>query len=58
VQGIPYIATRKELARQRHQLLYGAAALAATLLAGLIVMHLFVRPLDQLWGVLLSRLLG
>jgi hypothetical protein len=58
VQGIPYIATRKELARQRNQLLYGAAALAAALLAGLIVMHLFVRPLDQLWGVLLSRLLG
>jgi protein tyrosine kinase modulator len=58
VQGIPYIATKQELLRQRWMLVGGAAALVATFIATLMVVHFFVRPLDQLLASLIGRLLG
>jgi uncharacterized protein involved in exopolysaccharide biosynthesis len=57
VQGIPYIATKDELRRQRLLLMVGAAALVAAFFAAILVVHFFVRPLDQAFASLISRLL-
>ncbi len=58
IQGIPYIATKKELLRQRLVLFVGVAGCAAALIGALIAVHYFVRPLDQLWASFLGRFLG
>lgn len=58
VQGIPYIATKKELVRQKALLIAGALSLLAMAIASLAIVHYFVRPLDQLLASLVSHLLG
>ena len=58
VSSIPYIATRAELARQRAVLRLGIVGSLPLLLLGLAVVHLLVKPLDELWSALLARLLG
>ncbi len=58
IQGIPYIATKKELLRRRFELVAGATALVGVLVGGVVAVHLFIRPLDQLWASVLGRLLG
>jgi hypothetical protein len=58
VQGIPYIATKKELLRQRYELLAAAIALVGMVVVGVVAVHLFIRPLDQVWASVLGRLLG
>lgn len=58
IQGIPYIATKRELARRRTVLIGGAIAVIGMGIASMAIVHYFVRPLDQLLASLVSRLLG
>jgi len=55
---IPYIATQAELVRKKSHFKLVAAITAAVLLGGLAIVHFLVRPLDDLWGIFLVRLLG
>jgi protein tyrosine kinase modulator len=58
VLGVPYIATKKELVRQRTLLIGGAFVLVGIAIAAIGFVHVFVRPLDQLLASLVSRLMG
>ena len=58
ITSVPYIATRAELARQKAMLRLGFVASVPIVLFGLVVVHLFVKPLDELWSAFMARLLG
>jgi hypothetical protein len=58
ITSVPYIATRAELARQKAALRLGVIASVPIIVFGLIVAHLFVKPLDELWTAFVARLLG
>jgi uncharacterized protein involved in exopolysaccharide biosynthesis len=58
ISSIPYIATTAELARQKTLLRLGIIGSLPAVFLGLAVVHLFVKPLDELWSALLARLLG
>jgi len=58
VSSIPYIATKAELARQKTLLRLGIIGLLPVAMFGLAAVHLFVKPLDELWSTMLARLLG
>jgi hypothetical protein len=53
---IPYIATNEELLQARGRVKIVAGVSALIVLAALAFAHVFVRPLDELWFTLLSRL--
>src|SRR5262249_31139593 len=55
---IPYIATRAELVRKKGRILLAVSISLAVLLGALLVVHFLVRPLDELWAVFMTRLLG
>jgi uncharacterized protein involved in exopolysaccharide biosynthesis len=54
--SIPMIVTRADLRRRRRISLYSWGSSAAALLAGIVCVHFFYRPLDVLWSVVLRRL--
>lgn len=58
IQGIPYIATKREIARTRLMLAGGGIAFVVLMIGGLIGVHLYVRPLDQIWESVMGRILG
>jgi uncharacterized protein involved in exopolysaccharide biosynthesis len=58
VTAIPYITTNAEMARQKRWLMLGMAGSLPFIFGGLAVVHFLIRPLDELWSTLLSRLLG
>src|SRR5262245_1430503 len=58
ITSVPYIATRAELARQKTALRLGVVASVPIIVFGLLVVHLFVKPLDDLWSAFMARLLG
>lgn len=58
ISSIPFIATRAELARQKALLRLGIIASLPTALLGMLVVHFFVKPLDELWSTLMARLFG
>jgi uncharacterized protein involved in exopolysaccharide biosynthesis len=58
VVAIPFIVTKSDLSRKKGRLVLLTGVLLATLLAGLIVVHVFVRPLDDLWVIFMNRLMG
>ena len=58
VTAVPYIATKAELARQKTTLRLSAVASVPIIVFGLVVVHLFVKPLDELWSAFMARLLG
>ena len=55
---IPYIATKKESFRRKLKMAVTISATLASIAAGLVLVHLLLRPLDQLWASFLTRLLG
>jgi uncharacterized protein involved in exopolysaccharide biosynthesis len=58
VVAIPFIVTKSDLSRKKGRLVLLTGVLLATLLVGLIVVHVFVRPLDDLWVIFMNRLMG
>lgn len=58
VVAIPFIVTRADLSRKKSRIILLTGIFLATLLAGLIVVHVFVRPLDDLWLIFINRLMG
>jgi uncharacterized protein involved in exopolysaccharide biosynthesis len=58
ITSVPYIATKAELARQKAALRLGIVASVPIIVFGLVVVHLFVKPLDELWSAFMARLLG
>lgn len=57
VVTIPYISTRAELVRKRTRAIYVIGILLAAVLVSLIAVHFLIRPLDELWTILLRRVL-
>jgi len=53
---IPYLATKAELQNKKSRIVFLLGVLAASLLVGLIAIHFLLRPLDELWPILLTRL--
>lgn len=58
IVALPYIATKAELLRKRRRILLASGVMVAGLLAGLVAAHFLLRPLDELWAILMVRLLG
>lgn len=54
--AIPYIATRSELRRQKLRIAGSVAGVMVFLAAGLVAAHFLLRPLDELWAILMARL--
>lgn len=58
IVALPYISTKAELLRKKRRVLLASGAMVAVLLTGLAAAHFLLRPLDELWAILLVRLLG
>jgi protein tyrosine kinase modulator len=58
ITSIPVITTQAELARQRALLRLGLVGSLPAAIVVLLVVHLFVKPLDELWSALIARLFG
>jgi uncharacterized protein involved in exopolysaccharide biosynthesis len=58
VAAIPYLATKKEIFERRAKAIFATGTMAAAATAGVIGVHVFVRPLDQLWFAFMVRLFG
>jgi protein tyrosine kinase modulator len=58
ISSIPLIATRAELARQKTLLRLGIIGSVPVAVFGLLMMHLFIKPLDELWSTFIARLFG
>jgi hypothetical protein len=58
VVGIPYISTREEMLRRKVKAVAAVGTVALVAASVLTAAHYLVRPLDQLWGSLMTRLLG
>ena len=56
--AIPYITTKKESFRKKLKMAATISAAVGSIVAGLVSVHLLLRPLDQLWVSFLTRLLG
>jgi uncharacterized protein involved in exopolysaccharide biosynthesis len=57
IVAIPYIATKAETRKKRGRIMLAVGTSAATVIVGLIGTHLLFRPLDELWSILLARLM-
>jgi uncharacterized protein involved in exopolysaccharide biosynthesis len=53
---IPYLATKAELQKKKSRMVFLLGIMVASLLVGLIAIHFLLRPLDELWQILLTRL--
>ena len=58
VVGLPYISTRQEVLRRKYRIVLALTALAAMLVGGLLGVHYFWRPLDELFETFVSRVFG
>ena len=56
IVAIPYIATKAELSKKKNRVVVVMGVSLTILLAGLAVVHFFIRPLDELWAAFLARL--
>jgi len=56
IVAIPYLATKAELHNKKSRIVFGVGIVVAMLLVGLIAIHFWLRPLDELWPTLLTRL--
>jgi uncharacterized protein involved in exopolysaccharide biosynthesis len=54
--AIPYIATKAELSKKKNRMVTILGILLAISLGTMAAVHLFMRPLDELWGAFTSRL--
>lgn len=58
VAAIPYLSTKREVLERRVKAIFASGAAVAVMVAGVIGVHMFLRPLDQLWFAFMTRLLG
>ena len=56
IVAIPYIATKAELSKKKNRMVVVLAILLTIFLATMAAVHLFIRPLDELWSVFMTRL--
>lgn len=55
LMSVPYIYLEEELAKSNKKLYYGIGAVITAGLFGLLMIHLFFKPLDVIWFVLLRK---
>ena len=55
---IPYISTRAEMVRKKSRIVFALAAFVIAIVASLAAVHFLWRPLDELWTILLDRLIA
>ena len=53
---IPYLATQAELQKKKSRIVFVIGIIVAALLVAVIAVHFLLRPLDELWPILLTRL--
>jgi uncharacterized protein involved in exopolysaccharide biosynthesis len=58
ITSIPFVVTQAERARQKALLRLGIIGSLPAAVVALLVMHLFIKPLDELWSTFIARLLG
>jgi uncharacterized protein involved in exopolysaccharide biosynthesis len=58
IVGIPYIATKAEVARNRRRIILGAQLAVGLVVAALAGVHFLWTPLDELWDKILLRIMG
>ena len=56
IVALPYIVTKAELQSKKSRILFMVGICVATVLLGLLAAHFFLKPLDELWRILLARL--
>ena len=56
IVAIPYIATKAELSKKKNRMVIILGILLAIFLATVAAVHFFIRPLDELWVVFMTRL--
>jgi uncharacterized protein involved in exopolysaccharide biosynthesis len=54
--AIPYLATKMELQKKNSRIVFVIGIMVAILLLAVIGVHFLLRPLDELWPILLTRL--
>ena len=54
---VPYISTKAELDRSKYRWVTVAGAVVLALMAALVSVHVFYRPLDELWPLLVAKYL-
>ena len=54
--SIPYLATQAELNKKKSRIVFVIGIMVAALLVAVIAVHFLLRPLDELWPILLTRL--
>jgi uncharacterized protein involved in exopolysaccharide biosynthesis len=58
IVAIPYISTQAELVRKKSRIALALGILVVVVVAALAAVHFLVRPLDEVWTILLDRLLA
>jgi protein tyrosine kinase modulator len=58
IVAIPYISTKAELVRKKSRIALGIGISVVVVLAALVATHLLWRPLDEVWTIVLDRLLA
>ena len=53
---VPYLATQAELNKKKSRIVFVVGIIVAALLVAVIAVHFLLRPLDELWPILLTRL--
>ena len=56
IVAIPYIITNAELHGKKNRFVFVTGTMIAIVLIGLLAVHFLVRPIDELWPILLTRL--
>jgi hypothetical protein len=54
---IPYLSTQLELSRTKRRRVWAIGALLFVLLGCVLGVHLFYRPLDELWPLIVAKYL-
>jgi protein tyrosine kinase modulator len=58
IVALPYISTKAELVRKKSRIALAMVILVVGVLVALAAVHFLVRPLDEVWTILLDRLLA
>jgi uncharacterized protein involved in exopolysaccharide biosynthesis len=58
IVALPYISTKAELVRKKSRIALAIVISVVAVLVALAAVHFLVRPLDEVWTILLDRLLA
>jgi hypothetical protein len=58
IVALPYISTKAELIRKKSRIALAMVISVVAMLVALAAVHFLVRPLDEVWTILLDRLLA